>query len=62
MSMPDHSEGSKYVKSLRDAVKRRYAKEYLMWIRSGRVGATPSRGTLSPIIAKVVCTNLDTLG
>ena len=57
----ENSPANKYVKSLKDAVKRRFANAYLEWIRAGRVGTSPSRGALSPIIAKAVCSNLDAL-
>ena len=50
-----------YVKSIRDAVKRRYAADYLVWIRAGRSGAAPSRGALPNALWKSVCTNLDAL-
>jgi hypothetical protein len=43
----DHSEAMKYVKSLRDAVKRRYALTYLEWLRAGRTGIAPIRGSLT---------------
>ena len=58
----DNSEGMQYVRSLKDAVKRRYAVDYLAWIRGGRVGGVPARGNLSLILAKAVCMNLDALG
>ena len=58
----NNSEANKYIKSLKDAVKRRFAETYLEWIRAGRIGAAPSRGALSPVLAKAVCTNLDALG
>jgi hypothetical protein len=61
MSIPDNTEAGKYVKSLKDAVKRRYAVDYLTWIRGGKKGDIPSRGNLSPILAKAVCLNLDSL-
>ena len=51
----------KYILSLKDPVKRRYASSYLEWVRAGRVVAAPSRGALSPTLAKVVVTNLDDL-
>lgn len=57
----DNTPAVKYVKSLKDAVKRRYAAAYLEWIRAGRNGAIPGRGALSPILAKAVCVNLDAL-
>lgn len=58
----DNSDAMKYIKSLRDAVKRRFAVTYLAWIRAGRVGASPSRGQLAPALAKAVSSNLDSLG
>jgi hypothetical protein len=57
----DYSEAVRYVKSLKDAVKRRYAMEYLGWIQAGRIGAAPGRGALPPAQWKAVSTNLDTL-
>jgi len=57
----DNTEGMKYVKSLKLAVKRRFAGEYLTWIRAGRVGIAPSRGALSHTMWRTICTNLDTL-
>lgn len=57
----DPSPGMNYVRSLKDAVKRRYATDYLLWIRAGRNGSAPSRGLLSPTDCKSVCTNLDAL-
>lgn len=58
----DNTEGMKYVRSLRAAVKRRFAADYLDWIRAGRRGSMPGRGALSPILARAVCANLDNLG
>ena len=58
----DNSEAMKYVKSLKDSVKRRFAGEYLVWIRAGRNASMPSRGALSASIARSVCLNLDALG
>lgn len=57
----DNSDAMGYVKSLRDSVKRRYAAEYLTWIRAGRIGTAPSRGLLSPTLWRAVCSNLDAL-
>ncbi|MDR3691609.1 MAG: hypothetical protein P4L46_19680 [Fimbriimonas sp.] len=57
----DNTEAMGYVKSLRDPVKRKYAADYLKWIRAGRVAAAPSRGSLSPTLWKAVCSNLDGL-
>jgi hypothetical protein len=57
-----NSDAMKYVRSLKDAVKRRFAVAYLAWIRAGRIGTAPSRGVLSPILAKAVAVNLDALG
>jgi len=50
-----------YVRSLRDPIKRRYASEYLTWIRGGKVGSSPSRGVLAPAVAHAVTINLDEL-
>jgi hypothetical protein len=61
MSNQDNSDAMKYVKSLRDAVKRRFAATYLDWIRTGRVGTMPGRGALSPILARAVVSNIDAL-
>ena len=58
----DNTDGMTYVKSLRDAGKRRYAMAYLDWIRGGKKGGEPSRGLLAPALAKAVCRNLDALG
>jgi hypothetical protein len=57
----DNTEAMKYVRSLRDALKRRFAVAYLDWIRAGRNGAMPTRGALSPVLARAVCVNLDAL-
>jgi len=57
----DNSDAMKYVKSLKDAVKRRFAGEYLKWIRAGRSGTAPVRGALSQTNWRTICTNLDTL-
>ena len=57
----ENTEAMKYIRSLKNAVKRRYAVTYNDWILAGRIGGIPSRGTLSPTIAKSVCTNLDSL-
>jgi hypothetical protein len=61
-SHPGNTPGNDYVKSLRDPVKRRYASEYLAWLRAGRVASSPARGALSPTVWKVICANLDALG
>jgi hypothetical protein len=58
----DNTEAMNYVRSLRDAPKRRFAVEYLEWIRGGRSGSMPSRGVLAPALAKAVALNLDGLG
>jgi hypothetical protein len=58
----DNTDGMKYVKSLREPVKRRFALNYLTWLRSGRAGAAPIRGVLSLTLWKAVCANLDALG
>jgi hypothetical protein len=57
----EKSEAMTYVNSLRDAVKRRFAHQYLQWIRGGRTGASPSRGSLGSTPAKTVMANLDAL-
>lgn len=51
----------KYVQSLKDAVKRRFGRIYLEWIRAGRLGSAPGRGRLAPALAKAVAINLDAL-
>jgi hypothetical protein len=56
-----NSDAMKYVRSLKDAVKRRFAVSYLEWIRAGRIGGAPARGVLSPVHAKAVAVNLDGL-
>jgi hypothetical protein len=58
----DNSEAMAYVKSLKIALKRRFAGEYLTWMRGGRIGTAPSRGTLSYTVWRNICTNLDGLG
>lgn len=57
----DNTEAGQYVKSLKDTVKRKFAGSYLEWIRGGRLGIAPARGTLSPVLAKAVVANLDAL-
>lgn len=57
----DNTKASEYVRSLRDAVKRRFAVAYLEWIRAGRVGIAPPRGQLAPALARAVSSNLDSL-
>jgi hypothetical protein len=52
---------TKYVKSIKDPVKRRYATDYLVWLKGGRVGSSPERGALASAIASAVSTNLDSL-
>ena len=62
MSKPEERpESAKYVRSIKDAVKRRYAKNYLAWLVAGKSGDMPARGALSSILAKAVSTNLDAL-
>lgn len=62
MSTQPISDSARYVKSIKDGVKRRFATEYMDWIHGGRKGDMPSRGNLSPALAKAVCLNLDSLG
>jgi hypothetical protein len=57
----DNTEAMKYIRTLRDSVKRRFAVSYLTWIRAGRKGGAPARGQLSLVLAKAVCLNLDAL-
>jgi len=57
----DDTASDKYIKSLRDPVKRRFAVSYMGWIQAGRVGNMPSRGALAPALARAVCANLDEL-
>jgi len=61
MKKDTHTSAMKYVQSIRDAVKRRFAADYLAWILAGRSGVMPTRGALSPILAKAVSQNLDAL-
>ena len=60
-ALKDESDASKYVKSIKDSVKRRFAASYLEWIVGGKTGAMPGRGALSPVLAKAVCQNLEAL-
>lgn len=57
----EQDESTKYIRSLRDPVKRNFATAYVLWARSGRSGPGPVRGALSPTDAKTVTTNLDSL-
>jgi len=57
----DNSPAIKYVKSLKIALKRRFAGDYLRWIRAGRVGPGPVRGALSHTTCKAICTNIEAL-
>ncbi len=57
----EESGATTYVKSLKDAVKKRFATEYLAWITAGRSGPAPSRGFLPPALWKAVVANLDAL-
>ena len=57
----DNSEAGKYISSLGDAVKKRFAIEYLKWLRAGQAGPAPARGTLAPALARAVCANLEAL-
>ena len=57
----DPSEAMNYVRSLRDSVKRRFANEYLLWVRGGKVGTMPSRGQLSLTLSKTIVLNLEAL-
>jgi len=61
MNRLDNSDAMKYIKSLKDAVKRQFAIAYLEWVRAGRRGIMPSRGKLSPVLATAVTRNLDSL-
>ncbi|MEQ1823409.1 MAG: hypothetical protein ABL949_12945 [Fimbriimonadaceae bacterium] len=51
----------KYVKSLKEPVKRRFAVDYLDWLRNGKKGDQPARGALASGIASAVCLNIDAL-
>jgi len=57
----DNSKAMDYVRSLKDSIKRRYADEYLKWIRDGRLGSAPNRGSMSLTLWKGICANLDAL-
>lgn len=61
MRNQDNTEAMKYVRSLRDGLKRGFATDYLDWIRGGKRGDMPSRGKLPTALAKAVCLNLDAL-
>ena len=62
MKEQDNTAAMKYIKSLKDAVKRNFAVTSLTWIRAGRKGDAPGRGALAPALAKAVAVNLDNLG
>jgi hypothetical protein len=57
----DNSKAMDYVKSLRDPVKRRYANDYLGWLRAGKLGSAPERAALSMTQWKLIVTNVDAL-
>ena len=59
MSKPDNSDAAMYVRSLKGADKRKFGMNYLAWLQGGKAGSMPSRGYLSPIIAKAVTANLE---
>ncbi len=62
MNLNDQTPAAAYVKSLRDPLKRRFAVDYLTWLRAGRRGDMPSRGKLPSAISQAVCLNLEALG
>lgn len=61
MAPHDNTPAMKYVKSLKEPVKRRFAVDYLDWLRNGKKGDQPARGALASGIASAVCLNIDAL-
>lgn len=54
----NYAAAHRYARSLRNPAKRRYAYDYIAWLRSGQEGDEPERGELSYIAAQGVRLNL----
>jgi hypothetical protein len=55
------SPAQKYIRSIKDPVKKRYAQAHLDWVAAGKVGAPVARGALSAHVAEVLRLNLESL-
>ena len=60
--LKEESAHSKYVKSIRDPARRKFAPEYVSWVQAGRLGMVPERGRLSIDAAKLLVINIEAIG
>ena len=60
--LKEESPHTKYVKSLRDPARRKFAHEYVAWIQAGKLGMVPERGRLSIEAAKLLVINIEAIG
>jgi hypothetical protein len=60
LSESEDSEAMQYVNSLDDAM-RRYASEYLVWMRGDQEGLMPDQGPLSFSTVRMISRTLDRL-
>ena len=59
MSEHKFTAASRYIESLRHAAKKRYARDYYQWLRSGELGDMPNDpASLSYMAAQAVRMNL----
>ncbi len=51
-----------YIKSIKDPHKKRFAESYIGWLIAGKASAMPDKGRLTTETARVMMTNMDSLG
>lgn len=52
----------KFVRSIRDPSRRKFAHEYIDWLAQGKCGALPDRGRLSAEAASLLVISIEAIG
>ncbi len=52
----------KFVRTIRDPARRKFAHDYAEWLGAGRVGIVPDRGRLSTDAARLMVLQIEAIG